>query len=112
MAFNKKNKFPETDQHVAQIAKALSHPARIAILKELAERRTCICGEIVGVLPLSQSTVSQHLRELKQTGIIKGTADGTRSCYCIDWEVLNRYRDSLTSFLANLQNVDEIAECC
>jgi len=112
MAFHKKNIFPGTERHIAQFAKVLSHPARITILKELAERKTCICGEIVEVLPLSQATVSQHLKELKQTGIIKGTVNGTKSCYCIDWKILDEYRSSLKIFLNTLQGCDDVVDCC
>jgi DNA-binding transcriptional ArsR family regulator len=72
----------ETD--LARYCKALSHPARVAILQLLLERKTCICGDIVEDLPIAQSTVSQHLKELKQSGLIKGEIDGTSVCYCID----------------------------
>ena len=69
---------------IAKYAKALSHPARIAILNLLLKKQTCICGDIVDDLPLSQSTVSQHLKELKEAGLIKGNIDGASVCYCID----------------------------
>lgn len=91
MAFNKKEEFKEIEQKAADFAKALSHPARISILTTLAKRNECICGELVDVLPLSQSTVSQHLIELKKIGIIKGTTEGPRICYCIDWTNLNKH---------------------
>ena len=68
----------------ARWGRALAHPARLTILTLLAERETCVCGEIVDDLPLAQSTVSQHLRVLREEGLIKGEVDGTRSCYCID----------------------------
>ena len=80
----KTEKFSAAVTQMAQIAKALGHPARIAILNLLVERKACICGDIVDVLPLSQATVSQHLKELKRVGLIKGTIDGPRVCYCID----------------------------
>jgi len=112
MAFNKKNIFPDSEQRIAAIAKALSHPARIVILRELAQRNTCVCGEIVEVLPLSQATVSQHLKELKQAGVISGTVDGTKSCYCIDWQVFDDYRTSVINFLNELQKPVELIECC
>ena len=86
MAFHKKEEFGKKEQELADLAKALSHPARIAILKVLAQKNECICGEIVDVLPLAQSTVSQHLKELKNAGLIEGTLDGPRSCYCINWK--------------------------
>ena len=72
MAFNKKEEFNTKEQSLAAFAKALSHPARIAILGVLAKKNECICGEIVEVLPLAQSTVSQHLKELREAGLIKG----------------------------------------
>ena len=84
MAFHKKEEFTVKEQELAAFAKAMSHPARIAILKILAQRNECICGEIVDVLPLAQSTVSQHLKELKEAGLISGSVDGPRSCYCIN----------------------------
>ena len=84
MAYSKANIFSDEEVHLAKIAKALSHPARVAIMKFLAERQACICGDIVEELPLSQSTVSQHLKELKKAGLIAGEIDGPRVCYCID----------------------------
>ena len=69
---------------LAQVMKALGHPARIAILQLLVERQACICGLIVEALPLSQATVSQHLAALKEAGLIKGNIDGPKVCYCID----------------------------
>ncbi|OWY21716.1 ArsR family transcriptional regulator [Sphingobacteriales bacterium UPWRP_1] len=84
MAVNKKNEFPDAEAEAAGFAKLLSHPARIAILQALAARQTCICGELVEVLPLSQSTVSQHLKELREGGLISGQTEGVKSCYCIN----------------------------
>lgn len=71
---------------MATIMKALGHPARIAILQFLLERNACVCGSIVDALPLSQATVSQHLAALKLAGLIKGTIDGPRVCYCVDMD--------------------------
>lgn len=104
MATSKKSKFTETDNELALFAKALSHPARIQILKTLAKKNSCICGEIVEVMPLSQSTVSQHLKELKAAGIIKGEIEGVKSCYCIDWKKFNKHINSLNKLLGNLKN--------
>jgi DNA-binding transcriptional ArsR family regulator len=84
MGLTKTAAFTQADVTVAKYAKALGHPARIAILSILLERRACICGDIVGELPLSQSTVSQHLKELKDAGLIKGDIEGKKICYCID----------------------------
>lgn len=69
---------------LATLAKALGHPARVAILRLLMRRETCMCGEIVDELPLAQSTVSQHLKQLKEAGLIRGEIDGPRVCYCIE----------------------------
>ncbi len=84
MGATKSYEFSTTENRLAKYAKALGHPARIAILKILAGKSTCQCGDIVEELPLSQSTVSQHLKELKEAGLIKGEIDGAKVCYCID----------------------------
>jgi DNA-binding transcriptional ArsR family regulator len=84
MGATKSISFSTKDNQLAKYAKALAHPARIAILNILAAKATCQCGSIVEELPLSQSTVSQHLKELKQAGLIKGEIEGTKVCYCID----------------------------
>lgn len=97
MGTRKTEVFSDLENELAEMAKALGHPARVAILKALAERNVCVCGEIVEVLPLAQSTVSQHLKELKSAGLISGTVDGVKSCYCINWEAFRRLRDLLDS---------------
>ncbi|MFD2515516.1 ArsR/SmtB family transcription factor [Pontibacter locisalis] len=84
MGATKTEEFTQADIVIAKYAKALAHPARIAILRILLERTSCICGDIVEELPLSQSTVSQHLKELKEAGLIKGDIEGKKVCYCID----------------------------
>src|SRR6188472_2853581 len=92
MGTTKSEEFSVRDNRIATYAKALAHPARVAILKLLIQRQACICGDIVEELPLSQSTVSQHLKELKEAGLIKGDIDGVKVCYCIDekeWGWLN-----------------------
>ncbi len=110
MAFHKKEEFLEKEQDLAAFAKALSHPARIAILKVLASKNECICGEIVDVLPLAQSTVSQHLKELKQAGLIDGSIDGPRSCYCINWKVFEKFMSDFGSLFSKLKETN--AKCC
>lgn len=90
MAYSKASVFSDDEVEIAKIAKALSHPARIAILQFLANCQSCICGDIVAELPLSQSTVSQHLKELKNAGLIKGEIDGPRVCYCLDTHICQR----------------------
>lgn len=102
MATNKKAEFTRKEQDLANFAKAISHPARLAILKVLAKREACICGEIVEVLPLAQSTVSQHLKELQKAGLIKGSIDGPRSCYCINWPVFTTFCDQFTQSFSKL----------
>ena len=84
MGITKSYSFTAKENKLAGYAKALAHPARISILKLLAKKQTCICGDIVDELPLSQSTVSQHLKELKEAGLIKGDIEGAKVCYCID----------------------------
>jgi DNA-binding transcriptional ArsR family regulator len=94
----KKDEFTLRDNRIARYAKALAHPARVAILQLLIKKQNCICGDIVDELPLSQSTVSQHLKELKDSGLIKGDIDGTKVCYCIDekeWEIAKESLDLL-----------------
>lgn len=112
MALNKKEEFGKEEQELADFAKAFSHPARVAILKVLAERDSCICGEIVEVLPLAQSTVSQHLKELLNAGLIKGTIDGPKSCYCIDWKVFERFETIFTRFFRKTKGFEEKRNCC
>ena len=90
MGATKSYEFDIKENTLAKYAKALAHPARIAILKLLASKQACQCGDIVDELPLSQSTVSQHLKELKEAGLITGEIEGARVCYCIDakeWKV-------------------------
>lgn len=88
---------PEADLELATLAKALGHPARVQIVRLLARRDTCVCGDIVEELPLSQSTVSQHLKVLKEAGIIRGEIDGPRVCYCLNPRTLRRLRALISS---------------
>lgn len=104
MGATKSDEFSVKDNRLAKYAKALSHPARVAIIKLLIQKQACICGDIVDELPLSQSTVSQHLKELKEAGLIKGDIDGVRVCYCIDekeWDIAkNLLQDLFVSYKA------------
>lgn len=84
--------------------KALGHPARVEILRVLAERGTCICGEVVEVLPLAQSTVSQHLKILKEAGFIRGEVEGPKSCYCLDPKVIDQFRNDFDKLFARLSS--------
>src|SRR5512143_352184 len=83
---------PDADQELALLAKALGHPARVQILRLLVRREACICGDIVDELPLAQSTVSQHLKVLKEAGLVKGEIDGPRVCYCVEPRTLRRLK--------------------
>lgn len=98
------------DDALAALARALGHPARLAILRVLAARATCICGEIVDVLPLAQSTVSQHLKVLKEAGLIRGTVDGPRTCYCLDRDAVAALARDLGALLTPM--ADGPAACC
>ena len=98
MGATKSDEFSVKENKIAKIAKALAHPARIAILNLLAKRQACVCGDIVDELPLSQSTVSQHLKELKEAGLITGEIEGAKVCYCIDekeWKAAQAWLNQL-----------------
>jgi len=111
MAIHKKEEFTQKEQDLAAFAKAIAHPARIAILKVLAQRNECICGEIVEVLPLAQSTVSQHLKELKNAGLIDGSVEGPRSCYCINWKAFEKFNTEFSTLFTTLKIKNEKV-CC
>lgn len=112
MAVNKKQAFSAEELALSEYAKALSHPARVAILKTLAEKQMCICGEIVEVLPLAQATVSQHLKELKNAGLISGEVEGVRSCYCIHWKNLEEMANRFEQFALALRALKPVEQCC
>jgi DNA-binding transcriptional ArsR family regulator len=109
MGLTKTEIFTKEQNRLAAMMKALGHPARIAILQILVKSQACICGDIVDKLGLAQATISQHLRELKDVGIIKGTIEGTSVCYCIDSKVWKQYQKVFESFFAPYTNKDE---CC
>ncbi len=106
MGRSKTESFGARQNRLAEIAKALAHPARVAIVEFLAKQDACVCGDIVDVLPLSQATVSQHLAELKRVGLIKGEIDGPRVCYCIDRKAWNEARTLFSQFLT------DVKQCC
>ena len=91
--------FPPNLARLAEAARVLGHPARLAILQTLAARETCVCGELVEALPLAQATVSQHLKALKAAGLVRGEVDGPRSCYCVDGAALRALAEGLAAFL-------------
>lgn len=109
MGVTKSELFTAKQNELASIAKALAHPARIAIIQHLLKVNACIGGEIVEVLPLSQPTISQHLKELKKVGIIKGTVEGTSINYCIDGQ---RWREIQTQMNSLFDNLVSDQECC
>ena len=113
MAISKGINFTEELILLADYAKVLSHPARIEILQILAEKNSCICGDLVEELPLSQSTVSQHLKELKRIGIIKGEIEGKKSCYCIDWDKYNALNEAFCNKMNFIleKNINQ-SKCC
>ena len=110
MGATKTEHFTERQNEIAVIAKALGHPARIAILEDLAKVDSCICGDIVNELPLAQPTVSQHLKELKNSGLIKGNVEGTAICYCIDEAGFKKLQDYFGNIIATAQKTK--GECC
>ncbi|MEO5599437.1 MAG: metalloregulator ArsR/SmtB family transcription factor [Cyclobacteriaceae bacterium] len=108
MGLTKTEGFTKTQVALAGYSKALGHPARIAILQFLATQKGCICGDIVNELPLSQSTVSQHLKELKNVGLIKGNVEGPSVCYCIDEKNWQLVKNSLNDLFKNF----DPKNCC
>ena len=108
MTRTKNDLFLPDEMRLSELAKALAHPARIAILKMLAEKNSCICGEIVDELPLAQATVSQHLKELKNVGLIKGEIDGPKVCYCLNADGIAELR----GLWANLEQRVTAKICC
>lgn len=115
MAPTKTEAFTQEDQALALIAKALGHPARVAILRILAQRQSCVCGELVELMPLAQATVSQHLRELKEAGLIQGTIDGPRVCYCLRPEGVAKLREGFSALFDDLRCCEQnssSSSCC
>ena len=107
MGASKTDSFSNNQNELAMLFKALSHPARVAIIEYLLSVDTCICGDIVNELPLAQPTVSQHLKELKNAGIIKGSVDGTSICYCINEATLKKFELYFSAITTQLKN-----KCC
>lgn len=104
MPIDKTELFDPADVRMSSLAKALGHPARVAILRELAAHQTCACSAIVDCLPLAQATVSQHLKELKEAGLITGEINGPSTCYCLDLEGIGRAHDAMEEFLRHLKD--------
>jgi DNA-binding transcriptional ArsR family regulator len=95
--------FEPDEVMLADLAKALSHPVRIKIIKILNEQNACMCGEIVDLLPLAQSTVSQHLKELKRAGLIKGNIDGPKICYCLNENTVEKAKSAFSGLFAQIR---------
>ncbi len=108
MGVSKTEEFTDKQNDVAILAKALGHPARIAILEYLMKVDSCICGDIVNELPLAQPTVSQHLKELKNAGLIKGSIEGNAICYCINDKSIQKLVTYFTKITTKLKN----KTCC
>lgn len=109
MTYTKATAFTAEEQQLALFAKALSHPARLAIIKLLAQHKTCISGDIAQYLPLSRTTVSQHLQELKAIGLIKGEIDGLKVCYCLNPDTMQKLKEQ---FEALFSLTIEPNSCC
>lgn len=109
MGLTKTELFTKKQNELAAMAKAIGHPARIAILQQLVKVNACVCGDLVDELGLAQATISQHLKELKQAGLIQGTIDGTSVCYCINPKVWNQYRELFAAFFPEIKDSDG---CC
>lgn len=107
MGVSKSDSFSIEHNEIASLFKALSHPARIAIVDYLLSVDSCICGDIVNELPLAQPTISQHLKELKNSNIIKGTIDGTAICYCLNPEIFSKIEKYFATISNQLKN-----KCC
>ncbi len=107
MGLTKSYHFSEEQNQMAGYAKAFAHPARIAIIQQIIKNETCIVGTLTNVLPLSQSTISQHLKELKNSGIIKGEVEGPSVCYCINEDTWNKAKSMLTKLFSEMDQ-----NCC
>lgn len=110
MGLTKSEIFTDQQNKIALLAKAFSHPARVAILQQLFQANTCICGDLVEEIGLAQPTISQHLKELKLLGLIKGSIEGTSVCYCIDLENWAGMKSLIISFLN--QDLSIKQDCC
>lgn len=111
MGITKTEIFTDQQNTIAELAKVLGHPARVAILQQLFKTNSCVCGDLVEEIGLAQATISQHLKELKRLGIIKGSIEGTSVCYCIDEDKWARMQVILSSFLKQSYNCST-DQCC
>lgn len=109
MGATKADLFTREQNEIANMAKALAHPARIAILQYLVKKNACVCGDLVEELGLAQATTSQHLKELKSAGIIQGNIEGASVCYCIEPKIWTKYKELFSSFF---KEVTLTGKCC
>ncbi len=112
MATSKTEQFDTELAQLAEFADALSHPARLQIIQFLASENRCVCGGIVQVVPLAQSTVSQHLKVLKEVGLVKGEIEGPRTCYCINREAFARMTELMNKFIRDINDTSSNNSCC
>lgn len=110
MGATKTDHFSNKQNEIAGIAKALGHPARIAIIEYLVKVNACICGDIVNELPLAQPTVSQHLKELKNAGLIKGSIEGNSICYCVDEKIVEKLQHYFAQLSLKIEK--KKSTCC
>ena len=110
MGITKTEHFTEQQNQIALMAKAIGHPARVAIIDYLLSVKTCICGDIVNELPLAQPTISQHLKELKNAGLIKGNIEGNTICYCVDEQAFAKLQEYFGSIAA--KSIQQKNSCC
>ena len=111
MPLTRTEEFKQKDIRLSRWAKALAHPARVAILRTLAKRNACVCGEIVDELPIAQATVSQHLKELKNAGLVDGTVEGPSSCYCLNSKAIDEMAENLNALFDELRGGCATASC-
>ncbi|MBT8324467.1 MAG: helix-turn-helix transcriptional regulator [Winogradskyella sp.] len=110
MGLTKTEMFTDQQNEIASLAKVIGHPARVAILQHLFKINNCVCGDLVTEIGLAQPTISQHLKELKQLGLIKGNIEGTSVCYCIDTANWSKMKTTLSEFLGQNTNIQN--DCC
>ena len=112
MAYSKTEQFDTDLATLAEFADALSHPARLQIIRFLATENKCVCGDIVQVVPLAQSTVSQHLKALKEAGLVNGNIEGPCTCYCLNRESFDRMVELMNTFIGSIKSAECDNGCC
>ncbi|MBC8320959.1 MAG: winged helix-turn-helix transcriptional regulator [Bacteroidetes bacterium] len=112
MTYSKVDVFSADMQEIAKLCKVLSHPARLAILKYLSDCKSCISGDISNEIPLSRTTVSRHLQELKKAGFIIGEIDGVKINYCICYKIMEKHSNLIKDFLKQISTPENFLSCC